>query len=74
MTDSGSALLDSPESNPGRDGSDCKTVHREAIESTKSGVPNAYIPECDANGNFNTVQCHKVSCYDWNLTMMVAQR
>ena len=54
----GSALLDSPD--PSKERADCRTVHREAIESTRSGVPNAYIPECDANGNFNRVQCHKV--------------
>jgi len=59
LSKTGSALLDSPDSP--KDRSDCRTTHREAIESTRSGVPNAYIPECDANGNFNRVQCHKVS-------------
>jgi hypothetical protein len=39
---------------------DCRTAHQSAIESTRSGVPNAFIPECDANDNYKPVQCYKV--------------
>lgn len=39
----------------------CWAEHRKAVESSKVGNPNAYIPECRDDGRFQEIQCFKVS-------------
>ena len=39
----------------------CEKQAKEAKEESVSGVSNAFIPECDELGDYNPVQCYKVS-------------
>ena len=40
---------------------DCSIAHQQAIEeSIRSGISNAFIPECAGNGDYLPVQCYKV--------------
>ena len=50
---------------------DCKSKHQQAIqESIKSGVSNAFIPECDTNGDYHPIQCYKVGYLETNTTQI----
>ena len=43
---------------------DCQIARKQAIdESARSGVKDAFIPECDESGDFRPVQCYKVRYY-----------
>lgn len=56
--------LDSPVSGQTTE-QDCRTAYRSVVESTRNGIPNAFIPDCDANGNYRSIQCHKSSGWCW---------
>ncbi|KAL5463602.1 hypothetical protein EMCRGX_G032515 [Ephydatia muelleri] len=38
----------------------CKDVHEQA---TSKGLLGGFVPQCDASGNFLTLQCHESSCW-----------
>ncbi|XP_059096724.1 SPARC-related modular calcium-binding protein 2-like isoform X2 [Tigriopus californicus] len=43
----------------------CWVEHRAAIEGSKGGDLASYIPECQPDGRFQSVQCYKTSGYCW---------
>ena len=45
---------------------DCQIARKQTIdESARSGVKDAFIPECDESGDFRAVQCYKVRYYQY---------
>ena len=39
---------------------DCWTANRKAIETTRTGNYDAYVPECQQDGKYDPTQCYKV--------------
>ena len=45
---------------------DCWAANRKAIETTRTGNYDAYIPECEQDGRYKSIQCYKVR--KWSLS------
>ncbi|XP_052276093.1 SPARC-related modular calcium-binding protein 1-like isoform X4 [Dreissena polymorpha] len=43
----------------------CTQEKAEALTSVAEGVENVFVPECNADGTFNEVQCHSASGFCW---------